>query len=108
MTDLQDQMDSAISACKDSCASFGRALPKLVFAYDPCRDKSFFHGIFPALQDNNFTTANGNIGNEYASRDINSLNVQTTPILFSMDNCIFSIDYNEISSVSSGATEQTQ
>ena len=107
-TDLHDQMESAISACKNSYASFGHALSKLVFTNDPYRDKSFFYNIFPTMQDNNFITTNDNISNEHASRDINSSNAQTTPTLFSIDNYICSSNYDVISSVSSSIKEQVQ
>ena len=62
-TDSHEQISSDLSACKESCTSFGRALQKLVFTDDLYRDKIFFNEIIPNLQDtsnaysSNFTNA---------------------------------------------------
>ena len=109
VTDLHNQMESAISVYKDLCASFGYTLPKLVFTDDSHRDKNFFYSMLPTLKDNNFTTNNNNnnnSSNKHASRDITSSNIQTAPTQFSIDNCIYSSNYNQISSISSGIKEQ--
>ena len=44
-------MSSALSTCKEACASFVHAFPQLVFADDPFYDKNFFKEMFPNLQD---------------------------------------------------------
>lgn len=72
-------MTLALSACKDTCRSFGYTLPKLVFTDDPYRDKIFFNEIFPILQDTS-NAANRNCTN-------------SNEIL---------IEYNHISSIISG------
>ena len=99
VTNSHEQISSALSAHKDMCASFGHALPRLVFTDCPYRNENFFNSMFPNLQDTSHATSNNSANANEIKVENNNINSTLPSVQLSIDDCVTSMNYNEISAL---------